>query len=246
MNEATIGISLTSLVLAVIAYWRSGGKQDIERARVEIDRKVEALRVKQNEFVESVEKALAAAYESSRQRLQAARELLRQLEDKTVEGLEKQVQLAHQQLEALARRLEEAAKSAKDATVAAAQSVEQVIALRTRRAEARAVILFAKADATLAVSAAALKDFERADELLEEATVMLRNVREILGDDHAYDHLLDKMKLALRDATTAVRAKAEDVRQRIERVLTDAERLVSSLESDEAKAATQPPESATR
>jgi hypothetical protein len=240
MNDAAIGISLTSLILSAVAYWRSGGKQDIERARIEFDRKVETLRVKQEEFVESIEKALATAYETSRQHLQAARETLEKLRNQAIEGVEKQIQLAQQQLEALARRLEEAAKSAKDATVATAQSIEQGIARRARRVEARAALLFAKGDAKLAVGAAALKDFARADELLEEADVILRNVREILGDDHAYDQLLDKMKLAVRDATAAVRSHAQDVRTKIEQVLTDADRLVGTLESDEEKAAKQP------
>ena len=39
--------------------------------------------------------------------------------------------------------------------------------------------------------------------------------------------------------TTAVRAHAEDVRQKIEQVLTDTDRIVSSLESDEDQAAKQ-------
>ena len=86
---------------------------------------------------------------------------------------------------------------------------------------------------------AAKKDFERADRLLADATELLQSAGETLGDDHAYDQLLDAMKLALREATTAVRAHAEDVRQKIEQVLTDTDRIVSSLESDEDQAAKQ-------
>jgi len=58
------------------------------------------------------------------------------------------------------------------------------------------------------------KDFERADQLLADATELLRNARETLGDDHSYDQLLEAMKVALREATTAVRARAENVRQK--------------------------------
>ena len=220
MNKAAFVISLTSLVLATTAYWRAGGKQDIQA-------------------LGRVARAIAASYDKSRQRLQIARNHLRQLKEQAVEGLEKQVQLAQEQLETLARRLEEGAKSAKDATVAAARKVEEAIALRVRRIEARATLLQAKAKASRAVSSAAKKDFERADQLLEDATELLQSARETLGDDHAYDQLLDAMKLALREATTAVRAHAEDVRQKIEQVLTDTDRIVSSLESDEDQAAKQ-------
>ena len=53
------------------------------------------------------------------------------------------------------------------------------------------------------------------------------------------DQLLDAMKLALREATSSVRKQAEDVRQKIEQVLADTDRLVSRLESDEDKAVKQ-------
>ena len=184
MNKAAFVISLVSLVLATTAYWRSGGKQDIR----------------------ALGRVAQTSYEKSRQRLQVARNHLRQLKEEAVEGLEKQVQLAQEQLETLARRLEEGAKSAKDATATAARNVEQVIALRVRRIEARATLLQAKAKASRAVSSAAKKDFERADQLLQDATELLQSAREALADDHAYDQLLDAMKLALREATTAVRA----------------------------------------
>jgi len=239
MNTLALIISLLSLALAATAYWRAGGKQDVEHARLEIKREMELLSARQKEFAESVSQSIAAAYETSRQRLQVAREHLRQLKDETVEGLEKQVKRAQEQLDALAQRLEEGAKSAKDATVAAARNVEEAIALRVRRIEARATLLQAKAEATRAVSSAAKKDFQRAEQLLEEATESLRSARETLGEDHAYDQLLDAMKLALREATSTVRKQAEDVRQKIEQVLADTDRLVSRLESDEDKAVKQ-------
>jgi hypothetical protein len=104
----------------------------------------------------------------------------------------------------------------------------------------RTTLLEAKAKTTFAViSAASKKNFDRAEQLLADATELMRNARVTLGDDHAYDPLLDKMKLALRDATIAVRAHAEDVRQKIEQVLTETDRIVTSLESFEEKAATQ-------
>ena len=235
MNKASLVISLVSLCLASVAYWRSGGKQDVQA----LGREVEALRAKQKELAESVAQSVAAAYERSRKRLQVAREQLRQLKDEAVEGLEQHIKQAQEQLEALAQRLEDGAKSAKHATVAAARSVEEGIALRVRRVEARATLLQAKAKATRAVGVAGKRDFLRAEQLLEQATGLLRNARETLGDDHAYDQLLDAVKLALREATTAVRTQAEDVRKKIEQVLADTDRLVSTLEADEAKSAKQ-------
>lgn len=233
MTTAALILGVISLALASVAYWRSGGQQDVKKWSAEL----EALRVKQKELAESVAQSLAAAYEQSRQRLAAARETLRREKEETVEGLEKQLKLAQEQLEALARRLEEAAKAAKDATVSAAQTAEEAIAERARRIEARATLLKAKSKAKRAVTAAEKKEFDRADQLLDEATELLRSARQMLGDDRAYDHLLDNMKLALRNATTAVRVRAEDVRKKIDQALADSDRLVGQLESDETTSA---------
>ena len=52
-----------------------------------------------------------------------------------------------------------------------------------------------------------------------------------------FNESLFLMKRALRDATTAVRSHAENVRQKIERALADTDQLVGNLESDEGEAA---------
>lgn len=239
MNTLTFILSLASLVLAAVAYWRSGGHRDLRRARLELERKVEKLRTKQDELAESVAHALSAAYEGSRQRLEAARRQLRELKEEAVEGLAGEVKRAQAELEALAARLEAAAKTAKESTAAAAQKVERTIAFRVRRIEARATLLQAQAKAARAVDAAAKRDFERADQLLEDAADLLNRAQQILADDHARDELLEAMKLKLRSATTAVRSHATDARQRAEFVLADAERLVAALESDDLVAANQ-------
>jgi ElaB/YqjD/DUF883 family membrane-anchored ribosome-binding protein len=239
MNTLTLIISLMSLALAATAYWRAGGKQGVERARLEIQRDIERLSATQKELAESVAQNIAAAYEASRERLEHAREVLRQTKDDAVQGLEQQIKRAQEHLDALAQRLEEGARSAKDATVIAARNAEQAIALRVRRIEARTMLLRAKAKASRAVGAAGKQEFERADELLKEATELLRTARTTLAEDHAYDQLFDTMKNSLREATTAVREHAQNVRQKIEQVLTDTDNLVRNLELDEQKASGQ-------
>jgi len=237
MDTLAIIISLVSLAFAVTAYWRAGGKQDIEHARLEIEREIESLRTKQKELVESIAENITATYEASRKRLQHAREVLRQATEEAVEGLEQQIERARAQLEALTQQLEEAARSARDTTITSARDVEQAIAVRVRRVEARMMLLHAKAKTLRAVGAAGVHELPRAEELLEEAAELLRTARATLADDHAYDELFDNVKGALRDATMAVRTRAEDIRRKIEQVLSATDHLVGSLESDEQKAA---------
>ena len=225
MNEAAIIISVASLVLAGVAYWRAGGKRDLE-----------LLREKQKELAEALLLAVEEAYEASRQTLHQTAEGLRQLKDEAVEGLEQQIERAQQQLQALERRLEQTAKAARDNTVAAAQKAERVLRVSVRRLEARGSLLYAKACAVLANRWANKGEFLRAEKRLDEATALLALARETLRADHAYDEQLEVVKCALAEATTAVREKAQDVRKRIENVLAETDKLLGSLESDENKA----------
>jgi len=237
MEVAALMVALASLSLAAVAYWRSGGKRDIEAARQQLEAEIEVLRAKQREFFDSASEAIASAYDESRRRLERNRERLRVLKAAAVEGLGKQMERAAEQLHALAQRLDDGAKSVGESTLLVARNVEQGIARRVQRLEARTTLMYAKAKATRAVNWAQKRDFEQAERQLEEAADLLRTVRDALGVDHAYDEGLDDVKRALAEATDAVRARAEVTRKRIEHVLTEADKMLDRLESDEQLAA---------
>ena len=233
MSTVTLVLVVLSLVLSAVAYRRSGGALDMQKLRGEF----ETLRIKQKELTESIADSISTAYSRSRERLQAARENLRSQKTGTVEVVEKQLQLAQEQLEGLGRRLEQAAGSVKTLAFSTAQRIEEAIALRVRRLEARASLLQAKAIASRAQAAATKNDFQRADELLADAADLFHAARETLGNDRTYDLQLEAMKQGLRAATSAVRLRAQDTRSRIDRVLADTDRIVDALESDETRAA---------
>lgn len=231
MDGVTLIVSTAAIALAAVAYWRSGGRRDLDRAEEAVRRELREVRAKQVELLDHASEALTAAYDRSRGRLRAARERLARLQDAAVDGLEAQLKRANDHLEALTRRLDHAASSARDATVAAAKATERGIARGARRVHARVVLLEAKAKARLAQRAASDKDFDRADARLSEASELLAEARTILDGDDAFDVELDRFRDALRDAASAVRARAEDTRRRIDQVLVDADLVVSSLEA---------------
>lgn len=230
MTTTTLVIAIISLVLALVAYWRSGGKRDLE-----------LLRAKQEELAESLLLVVEQAYDASRQTLRQTAEGLRHLKDEAVEGMEHSVERAQQQLQTLERRLEETARAARNSTAAAAQKAERALRVRVHRLEARGSLLYARASVVLANHWANKGEFLRAEQRLDQATALLALARETLRADHAYDEQLEVVKRSLAEATSAVRAKAEDVRQRIDQVLADADRIVGSLEADETRAAEQKP-----
>jgi hypothetical protein len=162
MATTPLAIALISLVLAAVAYWRSGGRQDVELAHREIAREIESLRAKQKELAESFCEAIAAAYDDSRRRLRRVRMRLGQLGDQAVEGLRNQIDRAIAQLNTLEQRLEDGARSVAQSTAAAARGVERGIAQRVHRIEARTTLLWAKMHATRAVSRAQKREFDAA------------------------------------------------------------------------------------
>jgi len=213
-----------------------GAEKTSPRAALPSERETGNLSNDQSKVTESPSNNISAGYEGSRARLQNAREVLRQTADEAIQGLEQQLKKEQEQLDALARRLEEAARSAPDKTVAAARQVEEGIGLRVRRIEARAMLLQAKAKTSLAVRAASKYDFPRAEQRLAEATELLRRARATLYDDHAYDDEMDDMEAALHQATTAVKEHAKDALTKIQKVVSDSDRIVGSLEVNEANA----------
>jgi hypothetical protein len=165
--------------------------------------------------------------------LKRTKEQLARLKDEAIEGLEAQLEHARNQLQALERRLEEGAKSVEDSTLAAAQAAQQALIRSVHRLEAQTWILTAKGKTKSAMSRANDGDFMSAEKRLVEAIELVRDTRDILGEDRVYDAQLRIVAQSLREAVTAVRAKADDVRKRIEQVMSEADTLVSSFESDD-------------
>jgi hypothetical protein len=182
---------------------------------------------------------LTSAYAQSRARLTATRENLRKQSAEAVEELKRQIKRAEEQLEIIARRLEKNAETTVEAALGAAAEAERTIELRLRRIEARVLLLQAKGKINGAVHAVKAREFLRADILLTEGGELVRSARDVLGDDHAYEELIDILKTQLREAISSTRVQAQTVQAQIERVLSDADRLIETLEIDETAAEKQ-------
>jgi TolA-binding protein len=226
METVTLIIAIIALALAGVAWWRAGGQRDLKR-----------LRAKQEELTETLLLAIEEAYEASRQTLRQTADGLRQLKNEAIEDLAQPIERTQQQLQALERKLEESVKAIRHNTITAAQKAERALRQRVHRLEARGSLLYAKASAVLAQRWASKGELVRAEQRLDQAIALLALARETCRSDHAYDEQFEVVKRSLDEATTAVRAEAQDARQRIEHVLLETDKLLGALESDETKAA---------
>lgn len=232
MNSVALLIASVALVLAAVAYWRSGGQYDVALFRQEFRRDLEHMRTIQKQLTENAARSMSEAYQRSQARLTGIAEHLEHLKDEAGEGLESRLQAAGRELQALRDRVAQNAKAAKNSTLSAAYGAHQALARAIRRLEARTSLLSAKSKVQRAVRRAKHEEFELAERRLEEAMELVRAARETLGDDRGYDRELDKVKNALRGATSAIRAKAEDSKRQIEHVLSETDSLVARFESE--------------
>jgi hypothetical protein len=200
-----------------------------------LKKEVEALRARQNELAESLSSAITTAYDQSRRRLRRTRQRLGELKDEAVEGLDRQTDLALEQLAVLDERLEEGVKAMGQTTLAVARRVEQGIASRAHRIEARTTLLFAKMQVMRASRLAQKGKFVEAEQRLEDAAELLRAACANLNEAHIYNEQLDAIKTLLREAAIALQVQAEDVGLRIESVLSETDQLIGSMESEERR-----------
>jgi membrane-associated HD superfamily phosphohydrolase len=229
MEIATLIIAIMGLALAGLAWWRAGGRRDLE-----------ALRAKQKELTDALLYVIEELYEESRQSLRQTADGFHQLKTEAIAELDQQLDRATHQLQQLERRLEEGLKSVRDSAMVTAHSVERGLRRRVRRIEARGSLLYAKASDVLAVRWLRKQEFDRAEKRLDEATALLALARETMRADHAYDEQFDIVKRTLADAITAVREKSADSISRIERVIAETDKLLNALETDETEAAREP------
>jgi chromosome segregation ATPase len=236
MKNAALVLSIIALIVGGVAYWRSGGKEDVALARQEIEVELQKLEAKQKELADSVAATTSAAYENLQERMRRAKEQLAEIRKEASEKLQAEIDLASQQLVELQNRVADGIESMKDTTVATARMTEEAIAQRVHRLEARVDALQSKLLINRALVKANKKDFDGADECLREAVALIKDARQKLGTDAAYDKKLNSVAESLRLAVAAVKAQAEDIRTRIEKVVTESDTLVAALESDEQKA----------
>ncbi len=233
MDKLSLVLALVALIVGGTGYWRSGGKQDVAYARQEIEEEVQVLRAKQRELVENVSAATTAAYKQGRTSMKRAGERLAELRKEAGESLQRQIDTASAQIDKLQQRVTNGMEAMKDTTIAAARDAQVAVTKRIHRMEARVDILRAKRKINDALERADEAKFEKAEQRLEEAVALIKDARQTLGDDHAYESKLDTVAESLREAVVAVKAKAEDVKARIEQVVAESDTLISALEADE-------------
>ncbi|MFY0531893.1 hypothetical protein [Nannocystis pusilla] len=180
MAGGALAVSAFSIALALVAYWRAGGKQEAETAHAEIRATVDSLREKQTELVEHTRGSLDAAFQNSRDRLTRVRELLRIEKDRAEAELKHQLDRAEGDVNRLVASVELEARKIRDSTIGSAEQAERALSQRVRTIEGRVALLRAKYKARRAEVLADGQEYEEALRALVEATDLLDQAQERL------------------------------------------------------------------
>lgn len=233
MEVVALVLSCIAIVLAAVAYWRSGGERDVAALRDELRVELDGLRRVQREMGEELSRRVRSGYEGSLSRIRRAQDRISALRAEVSTSLRGTLDVLSQQLADLRRDAEEGITKLKTGVSTGAKTTEEAVAARVRRVEGRVQVLVARAEISRAEKLAAKSQFVEAEQRLEDAVSKVREVRTRLSeefeDDPAFSEVLD----ALQDAIRSVRARADDHRRQIDRVLAASDSLLASLETRE-------------
>jgi chromosome segregation ATPase len=223
-------IACAAFIFAAVAYWRSGGRADVEALRRTVEEEIQQMRAKQRELMAYATDATRAAYRDLKARVRRAEERLTQFATGIEAGLRRQITRAIQEAEQLERALADALQTAEEAAAEAAHETQEALTRRVRRLEARIELLTAKAKAQRALKLASENDFLDAEEQLHEAVALIKEARTKLSDDSSHDNQFETTARSLRQAIEAVKTRAADFRARVEKVVSDSDTLLGAIE----------------
>jgi hypothetical protein len=231
LAEPAMMIAVAALVLSAVAYWRTGGRGDVESALHYLRSKVEALGMKELELARKIHESSRKAYERTRQGIVRARARRAEVRGQTPAGRDQHHEMAAERRPE--RAVEQHLADLSLPAVPAARSADHAASSRARTLEARADVLILKAHLLRAKSAAESGELDRAESLLRRAIATLEEARTILGADDTHVPEIEEGVRTLIDAIAAARGKAEDAGRRIDEILVGSDSLVASLEGTE-------------
>lgn len=226
-------LAIGSAILAMIAYWRSGGQQDVTELRAELARELEALQVRRYTAADELARRLRGDHEDTLTRIRRAEARLAELRLEMAAEARSSIDTLRTQLAETRRDVELRLERLKIEVSSHAETAERTLRRRVLRLEGRVQIVMARAEMVRAERVAAKRDFVHAQLLLEAAVSRVREVKMRLGEGFDEDPAFDDVIVALQQAIHSVRADAADDELQLEHVVAAGDCLLASLAAHE-------------
>jgi hypothetical protein len=218
LSSYALVFAIVSMVLALAAYWRAGGRRDLE-----------VIQAKQRLMAEDLAKWMRKGFEDSLARIGRAQKRVGELGKEAPENLRASIHALELELGEMRKEAELGLFHLKTEVSSGGHAAQEALAKRVRRAEGSVQVLVARSEITTAEHLADRNELAQAEDLLEDAVSKVREVRmslsEEVGDDPAFEHVIETLHEALR----SVRERAADHKRRIDSVLAASDSLLASL-----------------
>ena len=215
-------LSIASMVLAVVAYWRTGGRDDME-----------TLRRKQQLLVEELARRTRRGLEDSLARARRLDQRLEELRAGAAAELRDSIDSLSSELAALKREAEIALERLKVEVTAGAHTSQEILAKRVHHIEGTLRVVAARAEIDAAELLADAARFDDAEDMLEDAVAKVREAQLRLSGEEADEPAFGPVIDALHDALRSVRARADDRKRQLDTVLAASDSLLASLRAHE-------------
>jgi hypothetical protein len=230
-------LSCVSIILAGIAYWRTGGRQDVMSLRDDVRREIGLVHERQRKLADETARWLRADYEETIARAQRARGRIALARKEAADEVKSR-------LEALDRRLTELGDEAQawiarqqQQTDADLHAAQLRIARTERLLEGELQLIVLKSEMRKAERLTADRNFSDAETKLEGAVARVSNVETLIGDDPTDQRALEEVQHRLFAAIRGLRSNAATSREQLQNVVQASDTLLKSLEGRERKAA---------
>ena len=218
MEILALVISILSLIIGLIAYIRSGGRQDIRAVERTLNERIEELRPLVHRAGDSLAVSVRAGYQRSIRAIGELVSLVRALGETAVEEVREDLRAISETLDRLSARAAREIKEVKAGMTAAAVEAEESLRRAVEEAGARLAVVEAKQRLALSRLAVTRNDLIEAESHVEAAMLSLKTARS-LTTEHA-ESLEDAQKQAkrmlveLRSKTNTVKATLDSLIKR--------------------------------
>lgn len=218
-------------IIGSIAYFRSGGKQDISAAERTLNEKIKELETLAHRAGDGLATSVRAGYQRSVRALDELRALMAALSEVAVEEVKEDFKTAFETLDRLAERAAREIKEVKAGMDANVIEAEETLRREVEEARARLAVIEAKQHLLLARLAVRRNDLEVADAQVTAALSHLSTARSQTAKQAESFEATQKQAQRL---LAEIRAKADTIKATFELLIERNNRLLAEL-SDGAR-----------
>jgi hypothetical protein len=228
MEILTLCISILSLIIGSVAYYRSGGKQDMRALEQTLTNRIEELGATVRRASDSVAATVRAGYERSTRIISDLQAQVAALRKEAVEEIQEDLRMLAQTLDRLAERAAREVKEVKADVSLALAEAEEALRLAVEETKARLKVIQAKQELGLARIAILRSDLIDAEPRVESA---LRHLEEARSLTAGHVESVTAVQKQAQEMLVAIRRKASTMKASLDALIERNNRLLAEMSS---------------